>query len=106
MESEYSETVKRRARKPHRCDDCFSIIEPRSVYFNTRGVTCGSWWGWKRCSQCQALYDLMLADNAAPAGLDLEEYVTCYHTEEQIEQDGVLSGFISKKSQHNKHKEM
>jgi len=44
-----------RARKPHRCEECRTTIQPGETYARCAGLTDGNWWGGVRCAGCYFL---------------------------------------------------
>ncbi|QWY81955.1 hypothetical protein SEA_SICARIUS2_50 [Arthrobacter phage Sicarius2] len=49
-----------RARKQHKCGECFRVIEPGELYARHAGVWEGDFWTMKSCPQCDTLRDVLL----------------------------------------------
>mgnify|MGYP005609422867 CR=1 FL=1 len=55
MGDEHFPTLHRRARKPHRCVECYRTIAPGDTYARFAGVGDGSAWSEPMCLACEAL---------------------------------------------------
>jgi len=51
-QSEWSSEIRRKARKPHRCAECRSVILPGQHYFRCVSKTDGTVSDWAQCSKC------------------------------------------------------
>jgi len=43
---------RRRARKPHRCRECYKPILPGTLYWRASSLSDGSWSAWPQCEKC------------------------------------------------------
>lgn len=51
---DFATTIARRARKPHRCEECFRTIHPGETYHRTAGSWEGDFFTVKACAHCCA----------------------------------------------------
>jgi hypothetical protein len=70
----------RKARKPHRCGECYRQIERGEVYHYAGGMFDGEFWDGKQCSHCNAAAQLLVRECGGflHAGVveDLEEHIS------------------------------
>lgn len=52
-------SLRPRARKPHRCDECGRVIPAGAVYVRHRGVCDGSPYSMPECLRCERIRDLI-----------------------------------------------
>ena len=52
--------VIRRARKRHRCGECLGLINPRTHYYEARGLWDGRWSTHKTCGSCHVIANTLL----------------------------------------------
>jgi hypothetical protein len=55
---------KRKARKPHKCEECGEPIKPGETYEHLKGLCDGYWVEWKTCTLCERIR----RDFCAPLG--------------------------------------
>lgn len=58
----YQDTIKRKSRKEHRCDECGTTIKAGESYHETRGVYDGRWWGHTACEGCGVVCGMAYED--------------------------------------------
>jgi hypothetical protein len=51
----------RKARKIHRCHECYRDILPGETYREERGLWDGEWSTWKTCADCLSVRDVMFS---------------------------------------------
>jgi hypothetical protein len=68
--SDFATTRYRKARKPHRCEECRRMIAPGEDYARIAGATDGRAWSVAMCSRCEALtcaaWEVVHRDNMDP----------------------------------------
>ena len=79
--------TERTARKPHRCDDCGEMIQPRETYWHGAWVCDGGVWEFHGCVPCRAIRDEIKRREIA-SGCEAWQSVVPYG-------DGILSEYMS-----------
>lgn len=64
--------VQRKARKPHRCDDCSRVIQPGEEYTHGRWVGGDAPMTFKGCSDCRRLREIVRLRNLQGGGCESE----------------------------------
>jgi len=80
----------RRAHKAHKCDECRGVIEIGETYEDVKGLSDGSWFRNKTCSDCLSIRRVMFCGswNYGSIKDDLWEHVSDF--DGQIDEDCLL----------------
>lgn len=91
---EFSTHTTRTAAKVHTCGVCFTDIMPGKAYHDIKWTFDGRWYQRRICLPCGELQDR--AAEEEPHVSEMFEFVTGYHSTEEIESDELLSGFLER----------
>lgn len=93
-DNEFQTSAVRTAAKIHICGECKADIEKGTKYIELKWVYDGRWWQERICPPCGELRQRASVEE--PRVREMVEFVTGYHSQEAIDADELLSGFLAR----------